>query len=93
VCPGSTDCLRYVLVLGERQAGKASLFTRLVAAPPEYAGQLGATAEGGPMDGTTGMAGAEVCDSTRSHLLALAQSQTHRFLTTVAALLVRLLSM
>jgi hypothetical protein len=58
VCPGSTDCLRYVLLVGERQAGKASLFTRLVAAPPEYAAQLGATTEG-PLDGTTGM-GAEV---------------------------------
>lgn len=59
VCPGSPDCLRYVLVLGERQAGKASLFTRLVAAPAEYAGQLGGTGAEGPLDGTTGM-GAEV---------------------------------
>lgn len=66
VCPGSPDCLRFVLVLGERQAGKASLFSRLVAAPAEYAGQLGgvsaaaaAQAEGPemeePLDGTTGM--------------------------------------
>jgi hypothetical protein len=73
VCPGSPDCLRFVLVLGERQAGKASLFTRLVAASAEYAGQLGgasaaaaaaaqAEAEGATAsreDGTTGM-GAEV---------------------------------
>lgn len=64
VCPGSPDCLRFVLVLGERQAGKASLFTRLVDAPAEYASQLGgasaaAAEEEEGLDGTTGM-GAEV---------------------------------
>lgn len=58
VCPGSPDCLRFVLVMGERQAGKASLFSRLVAAPAEYAAQLGGGAEG--LDGTTDM-GAQVC--------------------------------
>jgi len=58
VCPGSPDCLRFVLVMGERQAGKASLFSRLVAAPSEYAAQLGGGAEEG-LDGTTDM-GAQV---------------------------------
>jgi hypothetical protein len=54
VCPGSTDCLRFVLVLGERQAGKASLFSALVDAPADYAGHLGATTTTqGPLDGTT----------------------------------------
>jgi hypothetical protein len=41
VAPGSSDCLHFVLVMVEAQAGKASLFQQLVAAPPEYAGQLG----------------------------------------------------
>lgn len=58
VCPGSPDCLRFVLVMGERQAGKASLFTRLVDAPADYAGHLGGTAAGS-LDGSTGM-GAQV---------------------------------
>ncbi|KAF6259447.1 hypothetical protein COO60DRAFT_1460173 [Scenedesmus sp. NREL 46B-D3] len=49
VAPGSSDCLHFVLVMGEAQAGKASLFQQLVAAPPEYAGQLGGSAtSGGP---------------------------------------------
>lgn len=56
VCPGSTDCLRFVLVLGERQAGKASLFSALVDAPVDYAGHLGATNTHAPLDGTTRMA-------------------------------------
>ena len=49
VAPGSSDCLHFLLVMGEAQAGKASLFQQLVAAPPEYAGQLGGSAtSGGP---------------------------------------------
>lgn len=59
VSPSSPECLRFVLVLGERQAGKASLFTRLVDAPPEYAGQLGGGTAAGLLDGSTGM-GAQV---------------------------------
>jgi hypothetical protein len=55
VYPGSNDCLRFVLVLGERQAGKASLFSALVDAPADYAAHLGATATQGPLDGTTRM--------------------------------------
>lgn len=41
VAPGSPDCLRFVLIIGQAQSGKASLFTHLVAAPAELAGQLG----------------------------------------------------
>jgi hypothetical protein len=41
VAPNSSECLHFVLILGEAQAGKASLFQQLVAAPAEYAGQLG----------------------------------------------------
>eukprot|EP00879_Flechtneria_rotunda_P004696 GHRR01004960.1.p1 GENE.GHRR01004960.1~~GHRR01004960.1.p1 ORF type:complete len:884 (+),score=323.86 GHRR01004960.1:843-3494(+) len=45
LAPGSQDCLRFVLILGQSQAGKSELFTKLVAAPPEYAAQLGGTEE------------------------------------------------
>jgi hypothetical protein len=41
VAPGSSDCLRYVLLLGEARSGKSSLFCQLVAAPAEFAAQLG----------------------------------------------------
>lgn len=51
VAPGSADCLHFVLVLGEAQAGKASLFQQLVAAPPEYAGQLGGSGTSGAPGG------------------------------------------
>lgn len=41
VAPGSPNCVRFVLIMGQAQSGKASLFTQLVAAPAELAAQLG----------------------------------------------------
>jgi hypothetical protein len=58
VAPGSPSCLRFVLVLGEPQSGKATLFARLVDAPAEYAAQLGGASGGAAVDGTQGMAAA-----------------------------------
>eukprot|EP00878_Enallax_costatus_P000521 GHUV01000616.1.p1 GENE.GHUV01000616.1~~GHUV01000616.1.p1 ORF type:complete len:437 (+),score=146.12 GHUV01000616.1:1904-3214(+) len=53
LAPGSPDCLRFVLIIGQAQSGKASLFTQLVAAPAELAGQLGGSTAYGAEDTTT----------------------------------------
>eukprot|EP00775_Hariotina_reticulata_P008232 gene8232-8422_t len=76
VAPGSADCLRYVLLLGEAQSGKNSLFSQLVAAPSEYAAQLGGVSAAGerslsskvpgtaaaPNSGAGGLTGAPAVD-------------------------------
>jgi hypothetical protein len=53
VAPGSPDCVRFVLVMGQAQSGKANLFTQLVAAPAELASQLGGGAAYGADAATT----------------------------------------